>query len=206
MHSSTVSVGSAIAAALARGEAHRAASTRQLRVRVLTDFGDDADGLTIRARIAARNNQELAAQDGKGVRWIAWSELDGRAADLVDLVDDAVAEVEAAVKAAPDPTPLPSRSDDELNEGAFDALIEETYEAITKVSRALMGSANARELSASVRAEAVMCAALNLAALAAVGAAIETQDAAEALRGAVSEIRQKVQAGLPPLEKPPFDA
>lgn len=51
-----------------------------------------------------------------------------------------------------------------------------------------------------------MCAALNLAALAAVGAAIETQDAAEALRGAVSEIRQKVQAGLLPLEKPPFDA
>jgi hypothetical protein len=89
-------VGNAIAAAIARAETHEKTCTRKLRVRVTTLWGDDRDALTINARIAARSTEELECQQDIGTRRVAWDELDERAGELVQLVDDVVAEVEAA--------------------------------------------------------------------------------------------------------------
>lgn len=93
-----MTVGACIQAAIERGKAHeRGMKDRVLKVRVLTCHGDDDGGLTIRARIAARNNDELVWQDDLGLRRVAWDELDARAHELVHLVDEAVAEVQLAI-------------------------------------------------------------------------------------------------------------
>src|SRR5262245_44101043 len=101
MTTNACSVGEAIAAALVRAEQLRQASPRHPRVRIVTAADGEQPGLTITARIAARNNEELAAQENLGRRQIPFSELDARAIDLVALVEDAVREVEQAVKSAP---------------------------------------------------------------------------------------------------------
>jgi hypothetical protein len=185
-------VGAAIKAALARAEFHRSTSSRRLRVRLMTQWGDDCSGLTINAHIAVRNNQELAAQEGKGVRRIPWDELDARADELVCLVDEVVAEVEAAVQNAPAPLPRPSRSEDDFDLDSFDGLIHDTYRTITQASSALLKTERARRLSANAVCEATMCGALNLAALAAYAGGIGPDDAHDALKCAISEIRAKV--------------
>jgi hypothetical protein len=184
-------VGSAIKAALARAEFHRSSSSRRLHVRLMTQWGDDCSGLTINAHITVRNNQELAAQEGKGVRRIPWDELDVRADELVCLVDEAVAEVEIAVQSAPVPLPRPSRSEDDFEIDSFDGLIQETYRTITQASSALLKTDHARRLSANAVCEATMCGALNLAALAAYAGGFGPDDVQDALKGAISEIRAK---------------
>ena len=55
-------VGSAISAAVERPAFHRDTSSRRLRVRIMTQWGDDCSVLMIDARIAVHNNQELVAR------------------------------------------------------------------------------------------------------------------------------------------------
>ena len=201
----TPKVGIALAAAIARGEHHCAASARTLRVRIVTDWGDDS-GLTINARIAARTNEELRAQDGKGTRWIPWAELDARASELITLVDEVVAEVEAAVKNAPAPSARPSKSESDLDLDDFAAFTDASYKAITEAAAALLKTALGQRLSPGSACEATMCAALKLAALAAHGGRINLEDIHDELKQAVGEIRQTAKDGVSPLVKPRFDA
>ena len=85
-------VGLAIKAAIARGKHYERLCARQLRVRLMTVFGDYDAGLTITANIAARDQEEL--ENGRCSVRVPWEELDERADELVGLVDHCVAEVE----------------------------------------------------------------------------------------------------------------
>lgn len=80
-------VGLALSRAMARAEELRRSSDRKPRIRLMTQWGDHEDGLTIVARIAAKTNAELEAQTDLGVRHVPFSELDARAGELTDLVE-----------------------------------------------------------------------------------------------------------------------
>jgi hypothetical protein len=82
----------AIVEATARAHAHQRTSTRGMIVGL--HHGQDA--LTILARIGHCPPEELEKQSDLGVRRIPWSELGRRGAELPALVDEVVAEVEAA--------------------------------------------------------------------------------------------------------------
>jgi hypothetical protein len=88
----TADVGPAIQAAIARGEAHRAMSQGQLRVRLL----NYPQGLTIVVTVPARDNGELDALNA-GTLVIPWSDLSRRAHELSHIVDECVATVENAL-------------------------------------------------------------------------------------------------------------
>jgi Plasmid encoded RepA protein len=88
----TVDVGLAIQAAINRGEAHRALSQRQLRVKLF----NYPQGLAIVVTIPARDNGELAALNA-GTRVIPWRDLSRRAHELPDIVDECVTAVEPAL-------------------------------------------------------------------------------------------------------------
>ena len=90
-------VGLAIKAAIERAQEHERLSPRKLRVRLMTRWGDDSGGVTIAARFAARSVNELEAQRERGMRRVAWEDLDARASDLSALVDEAVADAEDAI-------------------------------------------------------------------------------------------------------------
>jgi hypothetical protein len=88
---STADVGLAIQAAIERGEAHRAMSQGQLRVRLF----NYPQGLAIVVTVPARDNGEREAPKC-GTRVIPWSDLGRRAHELAHIVDECVAAVEAA--------------------------------------------------------------------------------------------------------------
>jgi hypothetical protein len=200
------SVGEAIAAALERGEQLRKASVRKPRVRIMTMFGDDRSGLTVSARIAPRTNEELVAQQDLGVRRIPWADLDGRAADLVTVVDEVVCEVEMAVKNAARPPERPSRTEGDLDIAAYEVVKDASYEALTRSAMALLQSADAKRLSVGAASEATMIAALKLAALAAMSGRIAPDDVQEELRTALSDIRVKTGEGTSPLMRRRLDS
>jgi hypothetical protein len=85
-------LGRAIVEATARAHAHQRTSTRGMIVGL--HYCEDA--LTILARIGHCSPEELETQSDLGVRRIPWSELARRGAELPALVDEVVAEVEAA--------------------------------------------------------------------------------------------------------------
>ena len=190
-----LSVGEALSRAMARADELRQASPRKVRVRILTQFGDYEDGLTVVARIAARTGSEFEVQDGKGVRHLPLSELDARAHELPALVEAAAAEVEAAVAAAPAKRPSQSEGDFDLD--AFEALSGAIYKAMLSASGHLAASAGPR-LSPQAVGEAVTEAALRVAALSAIGGRIEADDLVEMLKNAARETRQRVLDGAPP--------
>ena len=189
------SVGEAIAAALVRAEQLRAASPRHPRVRIATMSGDGEAGLTITARIAARNDEELVAQENRGTRRIPFSELDARAVELVALVEEAVGEVEWAVNNAPAPQQRPTQAEAHLDEEVFERFTEACAKALTEEATALLKSPIARSLSRGVAGEAMMSAALRLAALAAYSAQITLEDATLDLREAVNDVRRRAGEG-----------
>jgi hypothetical protein len=88
----TADVGLAIQAAIERGEAHRAICLQKLRVR----WFNSPEGLTIIVTVPARykiDHEPLAC----GRRVIPWSDLNRRAHELSNIVDDCVLEVERAL-------------------------------------------------------------------------------------------------------------
>jgi len=195
----------ALAAAMERAAYHMANSTRRLRVRLITDFADVRDGLVIKATIAAKTGPELEAMQGRGLRVVPWAELDARAGELVTLVDDAVADIEAAISAAPLPPRRPSLSADDLATLAYEKLADEAYEAMTKAASETLNQ-SAPAISSSLAAEAVAIGALRVAALAGHGARLESDDLKRSLGQAISDVRQRATDGDRPLEKIRFDA
>jgi|GEM_PF-4776816 len=182
MSETVTSVGAAIEAALNRIEVLRGLSNRPARVRIMTVFGGDQSGLTINARIAARTPVEHHAQEGLGTRRIPWAELDARASELVDLVDEVVGEVTLAVMEAPVAT-RPSRS-----EQAFDRLVDEIAGVIARSAMAVMERS---KLSPGLASEVAMVAALKLAALAAYTANVGSADVQDQLRTAIADVMKK---------------
>jgi hypothetical protein len=102
------SVGEGLSRAMARADELRQTSARRVRVRIVTRHGDFDPGVIIVANIAAKTGPELEAQVGKGLRYVPLAELDARAHELTGLVEEAAAEVEAVVAAAPAPPARPS--------------------------------------------------------------------------------------------------
>ena len=189
------SVGTAIAGALARGEELRRASPRKPRVRITTTFDDGRGGVTISARIAARTNEELVAQENVGTRRIPFADLDARAGELVALVDEVVGEVEAAIRNAPPPPGRPSKVEPDLDREDFTCFTEACAKALTEEASALLKSPVGRSLSLGAAGEAVMNAALRLAALAAYSARIAPDDVKEDLDEALNDIRARAGEG-----------
>jgi hypothetical protein len=198
MADNSTSVGAAIAAALERGEQLRKASTRKPRVRIMTVFGDDHSGLIVNARIAARTDEELMAQQNVGTRRILWADLDVRAAELVTLVDEVV-EVETAIKDAPVPAGHARKTESDLDLEAYEAVTEACYEGLTKSAQDLLATSSAKRLSQKAASEATMIAALKLAALAAFSGGIAPDEMQDELREALRDIRAKASDGAPPL-------
>lgn len=196
-------VGAALSAALARAERHRRRSPRKVRVRLLTQWGE-GEGLTVQARIAGRGEAEILAQEGLGVRVIPWAELDRRAGELPALVDAAVEEIGAAVAAAPDPA-RPSRTEDGLDWGAYEATAEAAYAQVLAVMRPLAERAPA-SLSRGVALEAVFLGLMKAAALASVGAGMGKDEAREMLEDAVAELLGRLAEGHRASLSPRLDA
>jgi len=181
-------VGDGLARAMARADELRAASPRRVRVRIVTQFGDFDPGVIIVAKIPAKTNPELEAQSGKGVRYIPLSELDARAHELPHLVDEAAAEVEAAVASAPTPAKRPSQSEADFDFAAYEALIQDSSLAMLDSTKPYIE--RARALSVTGVGEALAVAALKTAALAALGAQVELEELVELLRHEYREIRE----------------
>lgn len=191
-----VSVGEAMAQALDRAEQVRQSYDRRPRVRLLTQFGDYAGGVSVVARISARTGAELEAQSGLGVRHIPFADLDRRAAELPDLVEEAAAEVVAAVAAAPPPGPRPSSAED-LHVEAFEATGVAAAKGLFDVVDRLVKGAPAA-LGKAAAAEACMGAALRLVALTAIPAGVELPDLEDSLRFEVTDLRRATEAYRPP--------
>lgn len=154
---------------MARADELRAASSRRVRIRIVTRHGDLDPGWIVVARIPWETGPEFEAQDGKGVRYVSLQDLDARAHELPRLVEEAAAEVEAAIAAAPPPPPRPSQEEAEFDAEAYEDLIERSYKAMASEGSRL-AETSAASLSASGAAKAVAIAALKAACLAAVGA------------------------------------
>lgn len=184
---------------MARAEELRETSSRRVRVRFLTRFGDFEDGLTIHAAISPRTIPEGEVQLGKGVRHIPFDDLDARAGELCQLVDEAAAEVEAAVAAAPPPAARPSEIEEAFAGEAFDELVREAYRQMLEVTGPLAKKASAR-LSSAGLGEALALAALQVAALSAVGGRLELDELVEMLGDEVRQTRTRL------MQKPPADA
>ena len=191
-----VSVGAGFAIAMDRAQELRTSSPWRPRIRLLSQFGDYPSGLTIVARIPSQRGAELEAQAGKGVRHIPWSELDARASELAALVDEAFAEVLAAVEAVGEPSPRPSTAED-LQTEAYELLQENAERAVLQVCDALIRDASTN-LSPAAAGEACATAALRVAALCGIVAGIDQPDVIEMLKGEYSEIRM----GTKPLIQP----
>lgn len=191
-----LSVGEALSRAMVRAEELRKSADRKPRIRILTQWGDYADGITIVARIAARTNAELEAQADLGVRHVPFAELDARAGELTELVEAAAAEVLAAVAAAPPPGPRPSTADD------FDA---EAYDAVEQTAlKGMFGVADdvirntPSTLSTGATAEACVSSALRVAVLAAIAARIDQPDLQDMLKMTSSDARKDQGVIRPP--------
>ena len=195
MSETVTSVGAAIAAALDRAEVLRSLSDRPVRVWIMTVFGDDRSGLTINARIPSRTPAEHQAQEGLGTRCIPWTELDARAGELVDLVDEVVGEVTLAVMEAP-PSSRPSRSEQDFEMEAFERLVDELAGAIATSAMAVLERSRDDKISPVLGSEATMTAALKLAALAAYTCNIGLNEAQDELRRAVGDVMNKARTLL----------
>lgn len=199
MQNAAQSVGQAISRAMARAEELREASNRRVRVRFLTRFGDFEDGLTIHAAISPKTIPEGEVQLGKGVRHIPFEDLDARAGELCQLVEEAAAEVEAAVASAPPPAKRPSDVEEGFAGEAFEALVRDAYKAMLEITGPLAKKASAH-LSSPGLGEALALAALQVAALSAVGGRLELDELVEMLGDEVRQARTRL------MEKPPADA
>ncbi|WP_394760718.1 hypothetical protein [Phenylobacterium sp.] len=192
-----ISVGDAMAQAIARVDELRAASPRRVRVRLTTHFGDLEPGLIISARIASKSNPELEAQNDLGVRHVAFNELDARAGELVGLVKEAAAEIEAAVANAPPPGP---RSSAELKDMHVTALYEDTiaatYEAITGAVTPVKAQSEA-ELSPGVVREALVVGASRFIGMAVVTGRMESNYATEILQEEIRHQRRLLADVVP---------
>lgn len=182
-------------AAMKRADELQATCARRLRVRFMTQHGDDRSGLTVAVTIAARTGPELEAQQGKGVRRIAWNDLDTRAGDLVGLVEEAVSEIEDAVRMAPPPAPRPSQAEADFDRESYDALIEHSYEVLAKAAQPLLAETPST-LTAAAVAEAIAVSAIRVAVLAAMGGRMEMADMQDLLRDAMKELRERATMGL----------
>lgn len=184
------SVGAGLSRAMARAEELRQSSPRRIRVRIVTRHGDLDPGVIVVANIASRTGPELEAQMGKGVRYVPLAELDARAHELPNLVDEAAAEIEAAVAAAPPPPKRPSEREDGFDIGAYEDLIESSYRAMLDASGSLAARSVASLSTAGV-AEALAAGALKVAALSAVGGRIELSDLVDMLRQEFNDARER---------------
>ena len=190
------SVGAALAIAMDRAQELRTTSPLRPRIRILTRFADYPSGLVIVARIPSQRGAELEAQSDKGVRCVSWSELDARADELVDLVDEAFAEVRAAVEAVGAPGPRPSTADD-LHVEAYEALQEKAGRAILEVCDGLIrGSGYA--LSTAAAGEACASAALRAGALCGIVAGLDQPDLVDMLNSEYGDIRMGSKPITPP--------
>nr|WP_295105866.1 hypothetical protein [uncultured Caulobacter sp.] len=191
-----LSVGQALSRAMARAEELRRSSDRKPRIRLMTQWGDHADGVTIVARVAAKTNAELEAQADLGVRHVPFAELDARAGELTDLVEAAAAEVLAAVAAAPPPGPRPSTADD-FDADAYEAVEQTALKGMFGVADEVIRNAPAA-LSTGSTAEACVSAALRVAVLAAIAARIYQPDLLDMLKMAISDLRKDQGMIRPP--------
>ena len=198
MQNPSESVGQAIARAMARAAELRETSARRVRVRFLTRFGDFEDGLTIHAAISPKTISEGEAQLGKGVRHVRFEDLDARAGELGQLVDEAAAEVEAAVATAPAPILRPSQREGEFATAAFEDLVRGSHMAMLDATQPLMRSASVH-LSSAGLGEAIALAALQVAALSALGGRIELDELLEMLTDEVRQVRARL------MERPPAE-
>ncbi|MBN9319415.1 MAG: hypothetical protein J0I28_07005 [Caulobacterales bacterium] len=173
-------VGDSLARAMARAEELHTASPRRVRVKIVTQFCDLDPGVIVVARIAARSGAELEAQDGKGVRSISFHELDGRARELEALVEEAAAEVEAAVRDAPARSPGPRLADLGLDVVGRQRLIDESQRVMLETATPIIETA--RNLPSSVALDALITGALRVAALAAIGANFDLSDLVDTLK------------------------
>lgn len=185
----TQSVGAAIAAALQRA-AQRRKANRRLRVEVGSNSADAIAAFTIKARVAARTNAELLAQEGRGTRKIPWPDLDARASELVALVDAAIDEVEAAVLNQPSNMGRASLREGGFDQPAFEALAAAAYQAIGQSAGALLLDAPQR-LSRRTVSEAGVAAAVRFAALAGLAGRMEEGDIVEILAEACRDLRRR---------------
>jgi hypothetical protein len=186
----TCSVGEGLSRAIARAEELRLSSPRRVRVRIVTKHGDLDPGMIVVANIASRTGPELEAQIGKGVRYVPLAELDARAHELPSLVDEAAAEIEAAVAGAPPPPKRPSERKGDFDVGAYEDLIESSYRAMVEANGALAAKSVA-SLSTGGVAEAVAAGALKVAALSAIGGRIEFNELVDTLKQAFNDVRER---------------
>jgi hypothetical protein len=175
------SVGDGLSRAMARADELRQSSPRRVRVRIVTRHGDLDPGVIVVANIASKTGPELEAQIGKGVRYVPLAELDARAHELPDLVNEAAAEIDAAVAAAPPPPKRPSQHEDDFDVGAYEDLIERSYRVMLEYGGSLAAKSIA-SLSTSGAAEALAIGALKVAALSAVGGRIELSELIDLLK------------------------
>ncbi len=182
------SVGDALSRAMARADELRQ-SPRRVRVRIVTRHGDLDAGVIVVATIASKTGPELEAQMGKGVRYVPLAELDARAHELPDLVNEAAAEIEAAVAAAPPPPKRPSQSEDDFDFSAYEGLIERSYRVMLESGGSLAAESIA-SLSKSGAAEALATAALKIAALSAVGGRIDLSELVDMLKHEFKVVRE----------------
>jgi hypothetical protein len=181
---------------MVRAEELRRSFDRKPRIRLMTQWGDHAEGLTIVARVAAKTNAELEAQTDLGVRHVPFAELDARAGELCDLVEDAAAEVLAAVAAAPPPGPRPSAADD-FDAEAYEAIEQTALKDMFDVADDIIRNAPAA-LSTGSAAEACVSSAMRVAVLAAIAAGIDQPDLVDMLKMAISDIRKDQGIVRPP--------
>jgi hypothetical protein len=104
-------------------------------------------------------------------------------------VDEAAAEIEAAVAAAPPPPRRPSLGEGDFDTQAYEDLIERTYRAMRQVGDAL-AKTSTEDLSPSGAVEAVALGALRVAALAAIGGRIELSDLIDMLKSETRGLRE----------------
>ena len=184
------SVGAGLSRAMARADELRQSSPRRIRVRIVTRHGDLDPGVIVVANIASRTGPELEAQMGKGVRYVPLAELDARAHELPNLVDEAAAEIEAAVAGAPPAPKRPSQREDRFDMGAYEDLIESSYRAMLDASGSL-ATRSVASLSTAAVAEALAASALRVAALSAMAGRIEFSDLVDMLKQELNDVREK---------------
>jgi hypothetical protein len=186
-------VGDGLARAMARATELRASSPRRVAVRIVTRHGDLTPGVIVVATVPAKPNSELEAQLGKGVRFVALEELDARAHELPALVDEAAAEVEAAVAGAPQPIPRASVSEAGFDHEAYEAVVEKVSKGMLDAAKPIVDKAVS--VSTGGVSEAVALAALKVASLAALGSRIELDELVEMLRSEYKDARSRSGVG-----------
>jgi hypothetical protein len=185
---------------MARADELRRISPRRVRVRIVTRHGDLDPGVIIVANIAAKTGPELEAQLGKGIRYVPLAELDARAHELPGLVDEAAAEVEALVAAAPEPLARPSLRKDDFDANAYESVVQGAYRAMMDAVRPVFET-SASSLSSGGAHEAVALAALQVTSVVGLAGKIELNDLIEMLELEFKEKRDQIGGTRGPTEK-----